>query len=147
MALSINYEVISRYFFGSPTIWVADITDYLLLYATFLPAAWLLKRGGHVKLTLMLEHVSLKKRLIIEIINSIISVVVCAFVVLYGAFDTWEAFEKNIIIPRPMEVSKYLIIIIIPFGTLLLLFQFIAETFKYIDQLKSEFLNDKNKIA
>jgi TRAP-type C4-dicarboxylate transport system permease small subunit len=36
MILSVSWEVITRYFLNNPTIWVIEISEYTLLYLTFL---------------------------------------------------------------------------------------------------------------
>jgi TRAP-type C4-dicarboxylate transport system permease small subunit len=62
IALIITYEILVRYFFNCPTIWVADFTDYIMLYSTFFVGALLLKREGHVRLTVVYEHLSPRSR-------------------------------------------------------------------------------------
>jgi TRAP-type C4-dicarboxylate transport system permease small subunit len=38
MSLWISYEVVARYVFLRPTIWAADLSEYTLLWSTFLAA-------------------------------------------------------------------------------------------------------------
>lgn len=137
MALIMSYEVLVRYFFNRPTIWVADFTDYLMLYSTFFISAWLLKHDGHVRLTIVYEHLSPRSRQISDMINSFIGAIVCGFVIWYGVKDTWDAVEKSIVLPRPVPVPKYLILGVIPFGCLLLVVQFLRNGFKFLSDLKS----------
>ena len=47
MALIVTYEVVVRYAFGRPTIWVTEIASYMLVAVAFLGASWTLKCGGH----------------------------------------------------------------------------------------------------
>ncbi|GAB3673535.1 TRAP transporter small permease subunit [Salinisphaera aquimarina] len=55
MALSVTYEVVSRYLLGRPTIWVTEISSYLLVAVTFLGAAWTLRIDGHIRMDLLRE--------------------------------------------------------------------------------------------
>ena len=137
MALIITYEVLVRYFFNRPTIWVADFTDYIMLYSTFFVSAWLLKHGGHVSLTILSEHLSPKPRLMMDVINPFIGAVVCGFVIWYGTADCWDAVKNGIVLPRPVPVPKYLILAVIPFGCLLLFVQFLRIGFKSLSDLKA----------
>ena len=36
VTFAVLYEVVARYFFNSPTIWAVDLTEYSLVYITFL---------------------------------------------------------------------------------------------------------------
>lgn len=137
IALIISYEVVVRYFFNRPTIWVDDFTDYLLVYSTFGVSTWILRNDGHVRLTIILEHLSKRSQLVLDIINSCIGAVMCAFVVWFGVADTLDALVKSIEIPRPLPVPKYLIIWVIPFGFLLLFYQFLKNAFKFLKALKT----------
>jgi len=137
MALIITFEVTVRYFFNSPTSWVNDFTDYTMLYSTFFIAAWLLKHGGHVRLTILSEHLSPRSEKILEIINYFIGAIVCGILFFYGIIDVLDAIEKNIELARPFPVPKYLILMVIPFGFLILLFQFLIDLFKFFKELRA----------
>lgn len=137
MAFIIGYEVFSRYFFSRPTIWVADFTDYIMLYSTFFVSAWLLKQDGHVRLTLLYDHLSPRSQQISDMINAFIGAIVCGFVFWYGVRDTWDAIENNILLPRAVSVPKYLILCVIPFGCLLLFVQFLRNGFQFLSDLKA----------
>jgi len=136
MALAISYEIFARYFFDKPTIWAADLTDFMLLYTTLLASAWLLKRDGHVKLTILLDRLSPKSRSVMEAVNSLLGAIICGFVVWYGTANTLDALRRSITIPRPLEVPKYLIVGVIPLGAFLFLVQFLRNGFGYLTQIK-----------
>ena len=136
MTLIITYEVIVRYCFNRPTIWTVDFTDYIMLYTTFFASAWLLKHEGHVRLTLVAEHLSPRSQKVLEVITSFISALVCAFIIWYGVRDCWDAVENSITLPRPIPVPKYVVLVVIPFGCFLLLVQFIRNAFKILRSIK-----------
>lgn len=143
MTLIISYEVVVRYFFTRPTMWVADFTDYIMLYSTFLVSAELLKHGGHVRLTILQVYFSPKRAKQLDVINAFIGAIVCGFVLWYGARDVWDAVQKSISIPRPLPVPKYLILWVIPFGCLLLCVQFLRNGFGLLSDLKAGSRNEK----
>lgn len=137
MAMIIAYEVLVRYFFNRPTIWVSDFTDYIMLYSTFFVGAWLSKHDGHIRLTVVYEHLSPRSQKVSDMINAFIGAIVCGFVIWCGGEDTWNAVEKSILIARPVPVPKYLIVWVIPFGCLLLFVQFLRNGFKTLSDLKA----------
>ena len=55
LVLAVSYEVIARYFFHAPTIWVYDVT-YMLYAAIFmLGAAYALHKGAHIRTDFFFE--------------------------------------------------------------------------------------------
>lgn len=55
MAFAVTYEAISRYLLGSPTIWVTEVSSYMLVAVAFLGAAWTLKVDGHIRMELLAD--------------------------------------------------------------------------------------------
>ena len=55
LVLAVSYEVIARYFFHTPTIWVFDVT--YMLYGTIfmLGAAYALHKGAHIRTDFFFE--------------------------------------------------------------------------------------------
>ncbi len=53
---NIMAQVISRYFFGKPLVWVEEIATYSFIWATFLGAALALKYDRHVKIDTFIGH-------------------------------------------------------------------------------------------
>ena len=47
-----------RYFLNRPLVWVLELTEYALLWVTFLGAAWLLRQGGHVQVDVIVDFMS-----------------------------------------------------------------------------------------
>ena len=47
-ATSICADVLLRYFFGRPLMGSTELTEYALVYITFLGAAWGVARGAHI---------------------------------------------------------------------------------------------------
>jgi C4-dicarboxylate transporter DctQ subunit len=116
---------------------VTDFTDYIMLYTTLLSCAWLLKHDNHVRLTIVLDRVSDKNTLIMNVVNSLFCVVVCGIIVWFGLADTWDAIQHGIVIPRPVPVPKWLLVGVIPFAFILLVLGFLRSAFRCINQLKT----------
>ena len=56
MFFAVMYEIVSRSFFGYGTIWVVEVSTYLVLVITFVTAAFAVTRGAHVRVDLLLEQ-------------------------------------------------------------------------------------------
>jgi C4-dicarboxylate transporter, DctQ subunit len=51
VGLMLGYEVLARYFFNAPTIWAAELSQLIFVFATLLAAPALLRGNGHIRVT------------------------------------------------------------------------------------------------
>lgn len=112
----IVYEVVARYIFADPTIWVVDVSRYSLVYITFLAAPALLLRGGHVNVDLVLTHLPTKGRLILGVIGYAISAASLFIIFLFSTAATWENYVRKTLVIDPIEIPKWIPLAIIPVG-------------------------------
>lgn len=126
--LSIGTEVVSRYFLNKPLFWVLEVSEYSLLFITFLGAAWLLRREKHVKMDLVLNHLGLRTQALLNIVTSIIGTIACLSLAWYSAQATWFTYRDGSVFPTDLEVPEFIILAIIPIGSLLLFIQFLRRT-------------------
>jgi len=131
MMLSISYEVVMRYFFTAPTIWVVDFSGYMQLALVFLGAAWVLKNGGHAKIDIVLNRFKGKQRTILYIVISFIGLVACAIFFWKGLEATWAAHQRGDFLYRDVEIPKALLLAFFPLGLFLLCIQFAREIYNH----------------
>ncbi len=127
--LSVCLEVLMRYFLNRPLQWVVELTEYALLFITFLGTAWLLKREGHIKVDVFLTLFSPKTQAGLKIFSSLIGIIVSFSLVWYGFEVSWEHFKDGIYNITVLEFPKAPLLAIIPIGSLILLFQFIRRAY------------------
>ncbi len=140
--LSVCLEVVLRTFFNMSLIWITEVTEILLLYITFLGAAWVLHEEKHVKVDIILSRIKPRSKAFLGIISSILGIFVSVTLTWYGLKVALDCFHKNLYTPTAMEIPMFLIIIVIPFGCLMLFVQFIRRTLKYM----AGFIIESNKI-
>jgi len=126
---SVTAEVIARYFLNSPIVWVVEISEYILLYVTFLAAAWVLKNEGHVKMDLILSRLNPKTQHLTNTITSVVGVIVCSIIGWHGVRVTWRLFQTDYFTPTILELPKFIIIVIIAIGSFLLVIQFLRRAY------------------
>jgi len=87
------YEVISRFIFGSPTIWAYDLTYLLFGSFCFLGGAYTLLTEGHLRVDVIYNKFSPKNKNIIEAINYVIFFFPVMIVCLYfGSTAFWRSW-------------------------------------------------------
>ncbi len=129
--LMVSGAIASRYFLGRPIGWVVEITEYIILYIAFLVAAWVLKKEEHVKMDMVLNRLNPGAQSLLNVITSAISTIVCFIIIWYGAKVTRELYQTGYFTPTLLELPKFIIIGIIPLGSLLLVIQFVRRTYNY----------------
>jgi len=132
--LSVGLDVILRYFFNSPMIWVTEVTECLLLYITFLGTGWLLRDEGHVKVDIILTRLKPESTAFLGILSSLVGIFVSIMLTFYGMSVTWNYFKRGIYTPTAMEIPVAAIILIIPIGSFTLLIGFIRRTGRFIGE-------------
>lgn len=135
IALSVCAEVVLRYFFNKPQVWVIELSEYGLLYLTFLAAAWVLKAEAHIAVDLITDRLSQRARSFLSIIHYILISGVSTVLIWYGARVTWSYFSKGTYNPTILEVPTAAILVVIPFGGVFLFVQslrgIISSVLKY----------------
>lgn len=136
LMLIVSMEVILRYFFGKPTSWVVEISEYILLYIPFLVGAWVLKEEGHVKMDMILAQFNQKNRALIIAITSYFSALICAILTFFGVKTTLYFYSVGYKTPTVLKLPKSALISIIFFGMFLLFIQLLRRGYSHIKEWK-----------
>jgi C4-dicarboxylate transporter DctQ subunit len=137
MMLSISYEVVMRYFFNSPTIWVIDFSGYMQYAVVLLGAAWVLKNDGHSKIDVISNRFQGKKRLILSLLTCSIGLIACGLFFWKGLEATWGAYQRSEFLYRDVEVPTALLLVFFPLGFSMLFIQFAREIYNNLRALLS----------
>ncbi len=127
MTLSIGYAIFVRAVNLPGPVWIVQFNEYAMLFATFLGASWLLSKGRHVSIELVVSRFSLRIRKILRVIHSLMGLGLCATLCWYGTLTTLENFQRNVIHVQAVDVPMAYVLFAIPLGFLLLLLQFLRD--------------------
>ena len=72
LVLSITYEVVARYFFRSPTIWVFESSTMANGSAFMLGCAYALYKGAHVRTDIFWDNYSERTKGIIDLVSYLV---------------------------------------------------------------------------
>jgi len=149
MMLFVSYEVVMRYVFDSPTIWVFDIT--YMLYGTIfmLGAAYALLKGAHIRTDFFFERWSPRTRGIIDSVAYLAFFFPAIFIFLLITWgEGWYAFQIHEVSEQtPWRPILWPFKMMIPLASLLLLIQGVSETIKSVWAVRTGIeLDHKEKI-
>ena len=134
MMVAVCWEVFSRYFLGRGTIWVIEFSEYALLYMTFLGAAWLLHKDGHVEMDILVAALRPESRRAIKSVTSVACALVCLVLAWSGADVALDYLQRGLHRPTLIAPPAFPLFAIIPIGFFLLFVQFLIrarESFKF----------------
>ena len=100
------------------------MTEFSLLYITFLAAPVVLRREGHVRMSAITEQLGHEWKVRLYILGSSIGFLVCAILVWQSASATWKEIQSGAVLLQGIEVRRALVTWIIPYGFGLLGIQF-----------------------
>jgi len=125
----VDTGIFMRYFLNRPFYWIEEVCGYALLYITFLGAAWVLKRDGHVRMDLVLTRLSPRAQALVNTFTSVLGAMICCVITWYGAQSTWDYFQLDYSILSLLKPPQAPIMAVIPIGSLLLFLQFLRRTY------------------
>ncbi len=138
MALWITYEVITRYFFNNPTVWATDLSEYMLLYGTFLAGPWLVREDGHITIDLLLTRLTPRQRHVLGAVSALIGAAVMAVLCWQGLEATLDAFTRGQMIAKTWRVPRAAVWAVIPFGSFFLVVEFIRAAVRSVHASRDE---------
>ena len=132
MAASLLFEVVARYGFNSPTIWVYDVCKQLLCIIAALGGGYALLYNAHVKVDVLYEHWSVKSRALMDIFTSILFftfIIVLIWKSAQMAQTSWIMKETaTTLLSPPIYYIKTVIVI----GAILIFLQGVAKLLRDI---------------
>jgi TRAP-type C4-dicarboxylate transport system permease small subunit len=126
VTLSIFVDVILRYFFDRPSIWVTEVSTYLFLYIIFLGTAYTLQQGGHIRVTFLLNPLPPRIRRVVNFITTLFGTVFTAVLLWQACVMTWTAFREHWTSPTMLNAPYAYIHVAIVIGSFLLLMTFLC---------------------
>ena len=136
MGCSITYGVFMRYVFNKASVWVNDLVEYIVLGFTFLGAAYVLRQESHIEVDLIVNRLGLRTRLLMKVITSFIGAAIFLILSWYGMITVWDNFQRGTIVYKSVDFPKYIVLLPIFIGSVLLAIQFIRRTRFYINERK-----------
>ncbi len=128
----LSYEVAARYFFLSPTIWAAELSQISLIYGTLLAMPWALKFRKHIQINLVINKLSLSSKKLFNIITMLILIIFSTYVTIFGFEIFYDSFIRGRTTGSLLNLPSWIAEFSIPFCFFLLAIQSIFEIIKIL---------------
>jgi TRAP-type transport system small permease protein len=106
MVVLVTADIVLRNVAGGGFVWANEISEYSLYLITLFTAPWLLRRGQHIRLDLVLVMLPERIAWILDAASDIVGFAVSLLLVRYGfvmAYDSWRIGSitiKSLIFPE-----------------------------------------------
>jgi TRAP-type C4-dicarboxylate transport system permease small subunit len=97
MLILVCLNVILRYVFGQPIYWGDEVMIYLMVLMVFLGFGYMLIENRHVRMTAIMEKLSVRTQNILWIIISLLGVGYFIILLLAGIYITMDSFQIGFI--------------------------------------------------
>ena len=131
MMLMTVSKIVLRAVFNIGVLGVDQISGVMMVYMTFIGAAWVLRSEGHVMVDLLTTSVSPGTRRVLNIIASVIGASVC-FAMTYYAFKVIGlSLRRGIMVAAEIEIPRAVNLSAIPVGCALLGVEFLRRARRF----------------
>lgn len=127
--LIVCWEIAMRYFFRQPLVWMVEVCEYILFSIAFLGAPWLLKKGGHVSVDVVTEHMGSKMQKVMRRIALVAGIIVSAIICWFSFVTALDCYKTGVLVTKTINVPKHYFLFLICLGYLGLLLEFARQFF------------------
>jgi TRAP-type C4-dicarboxylate transport system permease small subunit len=125
--LIVCWEIAMRYFVHQPLVWMVEVCEYILFSMAFLAAPWLLKKGGHVSVDVVTEHLSQRMQRYMKRTAMAAGVIVSGIISCFSFVTALECYRTGVLVTKTINVPKHYFLFLICLGYLFLLFEFARQ--------------------
>lgn len=135
IAIINTYEVVTRYIFLRPTDWTLEVSQYLLIVIVFLTAGYAALADMHVKVDVILDRVSSRKRTTLLICATFLSLFFWSFLAWSNSMLTERAVTLNwrmsTTLGSPVAPAMSLMVV----GSVIMCWQLVSKLYHYFVSL------------
>ena len=142
--LLMSTQVFTRYVLNYTVSWNIELCRYSFVWLTFTGAAYVRKKGTHIKIEMLFNYFfkkcSLRVKKIVWLSRELLIIIYLILLIIYGGS---LAYHSRRFLSQAMQMSQFFLYISVSVGMAFYLVREIQDAIKYY---KVEFLNKKSFI-
>ena len=131
----VSYEVIMRYIFNSPTVWVNEISRFLQIWATYLALTYTFHKKDFIRITVLYDRLNEKGQKVLDFISAIFVLTFSLFVLYFGWLIAYDSFKVGRTSSTILDVPSFLTEFAIPLCFGFLVIRVIVEIYLFLKDL------------
>lgn len=136
-----TYEVIMRRVFNKPTMWVFEVSLFIMVWFVLLATSYTSKERSQIVADIVISRLSESSRLVLGIAANIIVLFFAVIIGYYGYHTCLDAYQNNITSIGLLGYPKWILYLVFPLGMSMLFLQVLRNTLldiKLLSSLKKE---------
>ena len=125
MTLLVAADIVLRNVARVGFAWANEVSEYALYLMTLFTAPWLLRRGQHVRIDLVLTLVPPRVAWLMEAVVDVMGFAVCVVLIRYGALMTYDSWRLGSITVKSLVFPEWWLLAPLPVFFLLLAAEFV----------------------
>ena len=125
MVMIVTIDVLLRNITNGGISWANEVTEYALYVITLLTAPWLLRRGQHVRLDIILTIVPARVAWLMEAAGDALGLLLSLVLVRYGAGMTYDSARLGAITIKNLVFPEWWLLAPLPITFALLAIEFV----------------------
>ena len=135
MVVVVTADIVLRNTVAMGFSWANEVSEYALYLMTLLTAPWLLRRGQHVRLDIILTLVPPRVAWLMEAVGDLFGFAVCVVLIRYGIAMTYDSWRLGAITIKNLVFAEWWLLAPLPVTFALLAIEFV---FRFDRLLKGE---------
>ena len=131
MMLATVLKVTMRVAVNHGILGIDQISGTMMVYVTFLGAAWVLRSDGHVSVDILTSNLRPALYRKVMIVSSLVGAAVSLGVTYFGALAVKLSLQRGIMVAAELEIPRTINLVIIPLGCFLLGIEFLRRAIRF----------------
>jgi C4-dicarboxylate transporter, DctQ subunit len=131
MTLVTFVQVILRYVFNSSILWGIEASTYLFGWLVLIGISYGVKAGSHIGVDAVVNLLPRRGKQVVGVIAGLLCIFYAVFM-LVGSWNYWETVYEIGVTGEDIPIQRWLMIIILPLGFLLLLYRLLQMTWRIL---------------
>ena len=125
MVILVTADILLRNLTRTGFPWANEVSEYALYGMTLLTAPWLLRRGQHVRIDLLLSVVPPRVAWLMEAAGDVIGFLVCVVMVRYGYHMAADSFRIGSLTIKNLVFAEWWLLAPLPIAFALVAIEFV----------------------
>jgi len=125
MVVVVTADIVLRNTVAMGFSWANEVSEYALYLMTLLTAPWLLRRGQHVRLDIILTLVPPRVAWLMEAVGDLLGFAVCVVLIRYGIAMTYDSWRLGAITIKNLVFAEWWLLAPLPVTFALLAIEFV----------------------
>ena len=131
MMLATVLKVALRVVANHGILGIDQISGTMMVYITFLGAAWVLRNDGHVTVDILIDMLPERVRRIVQVLGSLVGAAACLTIAWFATQAVIVSVQRGILIAAEIEIPRAWNLVVIPLGCFLLGIEFVRRAIRF----------------